>query len=103
MSLPEQLNFKYFFSFFSVVMIWALTAILVYAAIERIIEQDFDVDANVMLYTAAISVLFNIIMGLILHFGKTTHSHFGLSHSHGSEKTFPIDLEVMIFFLIYSF
>ncbi|VDK88080.1 unnamed protein product [Litomosoides sigmodontis] len=77
----------------SVVMIWALTAILVYAAIERVIEQDFDVDANVMLYTAAISVLFNIIMGLILHFGKTTHSHFGVSHSHGSEKTFPNDLE----------
>uniref|UniRef100_A0A915Q3K0 Uncharacterized protein n=1 Tax=Setaria digitata TaxID=48799 RepID=A0A915Q3K0_9BILA len=77
----------------SVMMIWALTAILVYAAVERIIEQNFDVDANVMLYTAAISVLFNIIMGLILHFGKATHSHFGLSRSHVNEKTFPIDLE----------
>lgn len=76
-------------------MIWVLTAILVYAAIERIIERNFDVDATVMLYTAAISVLFNIIMGVILHFGKTTHSHFGLSHNHGSEKTFPIDLEVI--------
>ncbi|EFO21318.1 cation diffusion facilitator family transporter containing protein [Loa loa] len=80
----------------SVMMIWALTAILVYAAIERIIEQNFDVDATVMLYTAAISVIFNIIMGIILHFGKTTHSHFGLSHNHHghrNEKTFPIDLE----------
>ncbi|CAG9530105.1 unnamed protein product [Cercopithifilaria johnstoni] len=77
----------------SVMMIWALTAVLVYAAIERIIEQDFDVDATVMLYTALTSVLFNIIMGLILHFGKTTHSHFGMSHNHGSGKTFPIDLE----------
>ncbi|KAL3986045.1 cation diffusion facilitator transporter family protein [Acanthocheilonema viteae] len=78
----------------SVVMIWALTAILVYAAVERIIEQNFDVDATVMLYTAAISVLFNVIMGIILHFGKTAHSHFGMSsHSHGNEKTFPIDLE----------
>ncbi|KAK6109188.1 cation diffusion facilitator transporter family protein [Brugia pahangi] len=77
----------------SVIMIWTLTAILVYAAIKRIIEQNFDVDATVMLYTAAISVLFNIIMGVILHFGKTAHTHFGLSHSHANEKTFPIDLE----------
>ncbi|MCP9264553.1 Zinc transporter 3 [Dirofilaria immitis] len=77
----------------SIIMIWALTAILVYAAIERIIQQDFDVDATVMLYTAAISVLFNIIMGLILHFGKSTHSHFGMSHNHGSDRTFPIDQE----------
>uniref|UniRef100_A0A8R1TZP7 Uncharacterized protein n=2 Tax=Onchocerca TaxID=6281 RepID=A0A8R1TZP7_ONCVO len=77
----------------SVIMIWALTAILVYAAIERIIQQDFDVDVTVMLYTAAISVLFNVIMGLILHFGKSTHSHFGMSHNHGGERTFPIDQE----------
>ncbi|VDN24850.1 unnamed protein product [Gongylonema pulchrum] len=81
----------------SVLMIWVLTALLVYAAIERIINQDFDVDATVMLYTAAISVLFNVIMGLILHFGKTPHSHFGMSHSHqhDSDKTYPVDPEVI--------
>lgn len=84
-------------------MIWILTAILVYAAIERIIGQNFDVDATVMLYTAGISVLFNIIMGLILHFGKATDAHFGMSHSHGSERTFPIDLEVILQFQLQPF
>ncbi|VDM96676.1 unnamed protein product [Thelazia callipaeda] len=71
----------------SILMIWTLTAVLVYSAIERTIQQDFKVDAVVMLYTALISVLFNLVMGVILHLGKMPHSHFGASDNHRHEKT----------------
>lgn len=67
----------------SIIIIWLLTGILVYMAIMRIIEHDIDVDANTMMITAGIGVFFNIVMGAVLHFGKTGHSHFGMSHSHG--------------------
>ncbi|KAK0412168.1 hypothetical protein QR680_006070 [Steinernema hermaphroditum] len=66
----------------SILIIWILTGILVYMAVMRIIRKDLEVDANTMLITAGIGVAFNIIMGLVLHFGKAGHSHFGISHSH---------------------
>ena len=66
----------------SIVLIWILTGGLVYVAIERIIHQDYDVDPDVMMITAGVGVLFNIIMGLVLHFGKQGHSHFGVPHNH---------------------
>ncbi|VDM50672.1 unnamed protein product [Toxocara canis] len=69
----------------SVLLIWILTAVLVYMAIMRMVRNDFEVNADVMLITAGVGVAFNIIMGAVLHFGKTEHSHFGLSHSHDME------------------
>ncbi|KAI6224364.1 Zinc transporter 2 [Aphelenchoides fujianensis] len=68
----------------SIVIIWVLTGILVYMAILRIVNHDIEVDANTMMITAGIGVIFNLIMGAALHFGKTGHSHFGMSHSHGN-------------------
>jgi zinc transporter 2 len=50
----------------------------------RIVTDDLLVDANTMMITAGIGVVFNLVMGAVLHFGKTGHSHFGMSHSHGS-------------------
>lgn len=59
--------------------------ILIYLAIMRIYESNYDVDANTMMITAGIGVIFNIIMGAFLHFGSKifniSHSH---SHSHHS-------------------
>uniref|UniRef100_A0A914RXW5 Zinc transporter 2 n=1 Tax=Parascaris equorum TaxID=6256 RepID=A0A914RXW5_PAREQ len=60
----------------SVLLIWILTGVLVYLAIVRIVENDFEVDADLMLITAGIGVIFNIVMGVVLHLGKTEHSHF---------------------------
>lgn len=45
----------------SVLMIWVITAILVYIAILRCIEQDFNVDAKIMLITSAVAILVNIM------------------------------------------
>ncbi|MFH4983647.1 hypothetical protein AB6A40_010356 [Gnathostoma spinigerum] len=66
----------------SIFLLWALTAILVYMAVMRIVHGDFEVDADVMLITAGIAFLFNIIVGVVLYLGKADHSHFGMSHSH---------------------
>lgn len=79
----------------SVFMIWFLTGILVYLAIIRIINNDFEIDADVMIIIAGSGVAVNIIMGITLSgnfFGCSNsneshghgHSHgFGHGHSHG--------------------
>uniref|UniRef100_A0A914VVU7 Solute carrier family 30 member 2 n=1 Tax=Plectus sambesii TaxID=2011161 RepID=A0A914VVU7_9BILA len=68
----------------SIFIIWVLTGILVYLAIIRVIHNEFDIDADLMLITAGVGVVFNIIMGIALHYGGGHgHSHFGgSSHSH---------------------
>lgn len=45
----------------SVLMIWIVTGILVYMAVERIIKKDFEIDAKIMLITSAVGVLVNIM------------------------------------------
>lgn len=45
----------------SVLTIWVVTGILVYMAIERIIEKDFEINATIMLITSAIGVLVNLV------------------------------------------
>ncbi|XP_029948945.1 putative proton-coupled zinc antiporter SLC30A4 [Salarias fasciatus] len=72
----------------SVTLIYILTGILLYEAIQRTIHQDFDIDGDVMLITAAVGVAVNLIMGFLLNQGGHLHSHshghgHGHSHSHG--------------------
>jgi len=64
----------------SVLMIWLITGVLVYMAALRIINDDYDINAPVMLITSSIGVAFNIIMGLTLGHGHG-HSHGGASDS----------------------
>lgn len=45
----------------SVLLIWVITGILVYLAIQRCITQDFEVDAKIMLITSFIAILVNIV------------------------------------------
>lgn len=45
----------------SVVLIYILTAILLYEAVQRTIHQDFDIDGDVMLITAAVGVAVNLV------------------------------------------
>uniref|UniRef100_A0A9J2PSY9 Zinc transporter 2 n=1 Tax=Ascaris lumbricoides TaxID=6252 RepID=A0A9J2PSY9_ASCLU len=70
----------------SVLLIWILTGVLVYLAIVRIVHNDFEVDADLMLITAGTGVIFNIIMGAVLHLGKTEHSHFQQSFTNDVEQ-----------------
>lgn len=45
----------------SVLMIWVITGILVYVAINRVIQGDFEVDATIMLITSGVGVGVNIM------------------------------------------
>lgn len=58
----------------SVLLIWVVTGILVYAAILRIVNGNYEVDATIMLITSAIGVGVNIIMGCSLHQHGHTHN-----------------------------
>ena len=75
-------------------MIWLLTAFLVFMAVQRIVNRDYEIDADAMLVTAGCGVAFNIIMCAVLHADfcapemgtliKHGHSHGGgHGHSHG--------------------
>ncbi|XP_018011423.1 zinc transporter 2 isoform X2 [Hyalella azteca] len=76
----------------SVLLIWVITGVLVYAAVERVISMDFEVEADLMIIIAAIGVVMNIILALVLHAGSGGHGHshgigghsHGHSHSHSS-------------------
>ncbi|KAM3724509.1 Zinc transporter ttm-1 [Dirofilaria immitis] len=67
----------------SIIIIWILTTMLVMLALQRIINNNFDVDANTMIVTAGAGVIFNIIMGLVLRYFRCAHSHdIGHNHNH---------------------
>lgn len=68
----------------SVMLIYILTAVLLFEAVQRTMSQDFDIDGDVMLITAAVGVAVNLIMGFLLNQSGHVHSHgHGHSHSHG--------------------
>lgn len=45
----------------SVLMIWVVTAILVYMAVLRLINKDFEIDATIMLISSAVGILVNLM------------------------------------------
>ncbi|CAG0902806.1 unnamed protein product, partial [Cyprideis torosa] len=59
----------------SILLIWVVTGVLVYIAIERIIHMNFEINALIMLITSGAGVIINLIMGCALH-----------QHGHGSTK-----------------
>lgn len=68
----------------SVMLIYILTAVLLFEAVQRTMSQDFDIDGDVMLITAAVGVAVNLIMGFLLNQSGHVHSHgHGHGHSHG--------------------
>ncbi|KAI3415647.1 hypothetical protein GPALN_005243 [Globodera pallida] len=69
-------------AFISVVMIWVLTGILMYLALERMIVSNYNIQAGIMAITAAIGVGVNLIMALLLYLGGHSHSH---SHHQGKD------------------
>ena len=66
-------------------IIWYVTGILVYLAVRRIHDNDFEIHETAMVVVASCAVVFNILLGLILHgvcgLGHG-HSHGG-GHGHG--------------------
>ncbi|XP_064597629.1 proton-coupled zinc antiporter SLC30A2-like [Liolophura sinensis] len=80
----------------SVLFIWVVTGILVYVAILRIVEEDYEIDATIMMITAACGVVVNLVMGLTLHqhahghghsHSSGEHSHSSGEHSHGDSHS----------------
>ncbi|RWS20711.1 Zinc transporter 2-like protein, partial [Leptotrombidium deliense] len=65
----------------SILLIWVVTGALVFIAINRLIHNQHDVDARIMVITAAIGVFVNITMGLVLQCSGVPHGH-----SHGSDE-----------------
>ena len=45
----------------SILFLWVVTGVLVYMGVERCINQDFEVEATIMLITAASGVAFNVV------------------------------------------
>ena len=80
-------------------IIYLLTAVLVFLAVQRVINRDYNIDGDVMLITAGCGVAFNIIMIGVLHTDcasdmggliKHGHSHGGKGdsgHSHGGRES----------------
>uniref|UniRef100_UPI003AAF47A3 proton-coupled zinc antiporter SLC30A2-like n=1 Tax=Centroberyx gerrardi TaxID=166262 RepID=UPI003AAF47A3 len=62
----------------SVLSIWAVTAVLVFIAVQRIIEDDYEIQSHIMLITSGCAVGANVLMALILHQSGSSHGH-----SHG--------------------
>ncbi|KAL2098843.1 hypothetical protein ACEWY4_005323 [Coilia grayii] len=68
----------------SALSIWAVTAVLVFIAVQRILNDDYEIHTGIMIITSGCAVGVNILMALILHQSGTSHGHsHSLSHSHG--------------------
>lgn len=67
----------------SVLTIWIATGILVYMAIQRCINQNFEVKPVEMIVVASCGVIFNIIMFFVLHNNACGSSIPHHGHSHG--------------------
>ncbi|KAJ3592838.1 hypothetical protein NHX12_005176 [Muraenolepis orangiensis] len=67
----------------SVLLIYILTAVLLYEAVQRTMQPDFDIDGDVMLITAAVGVAVNLVMGFLLNQDGHLHGH---GHSHGHSQ-----------------
>lgn len=72
----------------TLVIIWYVTGILVYLAINRIVSGNFELHGNAMLIVATCAVIFNIFLGVTLHGGLAIcrlphgHTHGGGGHHH---------------------
>ncbi|XP_053573423.1 probable proton-coupled zinc antiporter SLC30A4 [Bombina bombina] len=71
-------RFEVLSAIISVLMVYILTGFLLYEAIQRTINTEYNINGDVMLITAAVGVAVNLIMGFLLN--QTGHPH---SHSHG--------------------
>ncbi|XP_055642073.1 proton-coupled zinc antiporter SLC30A2-like [Toxorhynchites rutilus septentrionalis] len=67
----------------SIFGIWALTAVLVFMSMQRLIAEDFEIDADTMIIVAILGVVMNIATAFILHGSCNVIPHLHHGHSHG--------------------
>jgi solute carrier family 30 (zinc transporter), member 2 len=67
----------------SILLIWGLTAWLVYEAVQKVVRGDKVDDPMIMLIVAIIGLICNIVMGHVLHSAGGHHHH---GHSHGGHS-----------------
>ena len=67
---------------FSIVTLWIITGILGYMAVEKIRVPETDLNEMIMIYIASAAIVFNLILGFVLHGSGHGHSHHGQSHGH---------------------
>lgn len=80
----------------SVLMIWLVTGLIVYMAVERLRTANFEINSLVMLITASGGLLVNIIMACALH-GHSHGFHGHHSHNHDHDHDHEHDhLEAVI-------
>ncbi|KAM9842542.1 proton-coupled zinc antiporter SLC30A2-like [Aulostomus maculatus] len=74
----------------SVVSLWAVTAVLVVSASQRISDGNWEIDSQIMLATSGCAVAVNVLMALVLHQSGASHGHRfptsrqGRSHAHNT-------------------
>lgn len=69
MTIAVNLNYSFGFSLFTEVLgailsilgIWLLSTFLFYFALNRLIYQDFDIDADAMMIVSAVGIVINIM------------------------------------------
>jgi len=86
-------------------IIWYVTGILVFLAVKRIHDQDFEIHDTAMLAVASAAVVFNLLLGYTLH-GVCNlphaHSHGGHAHdgdhghSHGADNSSQINIRAAL-------
>lgn len=92
-SATEKMSFGYYRTevvgaLISVFFIWAVTGVLMYIAVERILEEHYkEVKPKEMLITATLGVIFNIVMAIVLQsdlcFSRSaSRPMFGHGHGH---------------------
>lgn len=79
----------------SVLLIWVVTGILVYLAVQRVITREFEIESTPMLITSGVGLVVNLVMGLTLH--QHGHSHStsqthveGQVESHGTRQNINV-------------
>ena len=70
----------------SVLLIWVLTGVLIYMAILRLINSEYEIDADIMLIAAGVGVFINIVLGVVLFQADIPHDVGGFGHNHGSHS-----------------
>ncbi|KAJ7990786.1 hypothetical protein DPEC_G00290530 [Dallia pectoralis] len=70
----------------SVLSIWAVTGVLVFTAIQRILNDDYEIHSGIMIITSACAVGVNVLMALILHQSSHVHSHSPSYHQANEDR-----------------
>ena len=86
---PARKSFNYGFyraeavgALLTIMIIWFVTGILFFLACSRLHSGDFTVEPDSMMVVAGCAVVFNIVLGVLLHGAPHAHSHGGGGHSH---------------------